>query len=198
MVVLASVVAFALALALGVEGRASAEAGPGALWVSGLLAGALGMGRLVERERVLGGFSALLLAPVSRTAVFLGKSTVLLLMLLLTYAALIPLVALLYRVDLWGHLPGLALLVVGGASGHALAATLLGAIAVRARTGELLLGALLYPLLVPVLIGAVMGTTALLEGGGFAELRPWLGLVLVSDALFLVAGLWLYEPLVAD
>ena len=199
MVFHAAAVALVLALALGADRRTAAAVGPGVLWVASLLAGTVGLGRLLERERRYGGWSALLLSPVSRTALFLGKSTTLLVLILVTDAVLVPLVALLFRLpEIYDHLAELALLLVAGAAGYALVATLLGAIALQARTGELLLGAVLYPLVIPILVGGVKGTVVLLGDGSLADLRPWLGLVLLGDALFLVAGLWLFESLTSE
>lgn len=198
MVFLASVVTLVLAISLGPDRELAQVVGPGVLWVSSLLAGTVGLGRLLERERRHGGFTALLLAPVSRTSLFLGKAAALTVLLLVTDAVLVPLTALLFRLPLLDHLGGLVPLLALGAVGFASVATLLGAIALRAGTGDLLLGAVAYPLLVPVLVGGVKGTAALLEGGGAAELQPWLGLVLVADALYLVAGLWLFEAMVEE
>lgn len=198
MVFLAAVVAFVLALALGPDRGTAAAVGPGVLWVATLLAGTVGLGRLLERERRLDGWSALLLSPASRTALFLGKASTLTVMLLLTDAVLVPLVALLFGLPLHERAAELALLLAAGAAGFAMAGTLLGAIALRAKTGELLLGAVLYPLVVPIVIGGVKGTAVLLEGGSLVELRPWLGLILLTDALYLVAGLWLFEPLTRE
>ena len=93
--------------------------------------------------------------------------------------------------------PLCALLVLGSA-GFAFVGVLLGAIALRTRTSELLLGAVMYPLVVPVLIGGVKGTVTLLDGGDAAALQPWVGLLLLSDAMFVVAGLWLFESLTSE
>ncbi len=198
MVFLAAVVAFVLALALGPDRRTAAAVGPGVLWVATLLSGTVGLGRLLERERRLDGWSALLVSPASRTSLFLGKAATLAVLVLVTDAALVPLVELLFGLPLHERLGGLSLLLAAGAAGFALAGVLLGAIALRARTGDLLLGAVLYPLVVPIVIGGVKGTALLLEGGGLAELRPWLGLILLADALYLVAGLWLFESLTRE
>jgi len=198
MIFLASVVSFILALAIGAEGGTARAAGPGVLWVASLLAGTVGLGRLLDRERRYDAWSGLLLAPVSRTALFLGKAGSLTVLIVATDVVLVPLSAMLFRLPLYDRLAELVALLVAGAVGYACVATLLGAVALRARTGELLLGAVLYPLVVPILIGGVKGTLVLLADGSFAELRPWLGLVLLADALYIVAGLWLFESLTTE
>ncbi len=198
MVFLAAVVAFILAMAIGPHRETGHAVGPGVLWVTNFLAGSLGLGRLLERERVLAGFSGLLLAPLHRTAIFLGKAAALLLLLIITNVVLVPLVALLFDLPLLDCLLELSILLILGALGYALVSTLLGAVALRTRTGDLLLGAVVYPLVVPLLVGGVKGTAVLLAGGGYAELQPWIGLLLLSDTLFLVTGLWLFDSLTAE
>ncbi len=147
----------------------------------------------------MGGFRGLLLTPMSRTAIFLGKAAALCVLLLITNAVLLPLVVLLFHMPLTlDILPTVCLLLALGSAGYSLVGVLLGAIALRARTGEMLLGAVMYPLVVPVLVGGVRGTVLLLDGGDGAALQPWLGLLLLADTLFLVAGLWLFESLTSD
>jgi heme exporter protein CcmB len=198
MVFLAVVTAMVLALALGAEADTSPAMGTGVLWVSTLLAATMGLARLWQRERQLGGFRGLLLTPASRSALFLGKSLALTVSLALTELVLLPLVCLLFRLPLaLAGAPLLALVVLVGCFGLALIGVLLGAIAARARAGELLLGAIMYPLVVPLLVGGVKGTAALLSGAEGA-LQPWIGLMLLADAVFVVAGLWLFESLVVE
>lgn len=198
MVFLSAVVALVLALAMGQERETAQTVGPGVLWVAILLSATIGLGRLLERERRFGGFQGLLLSPLNRSALFLGKASALLVLLLVTELALAPLCALLFHLPLGDHLPRVALLLLLGSSGYALVGTLLGAIALKANTGELLLGAIIYPLVVPLLIGGVKGTAVVLQGGDWAMLQPWVALLLLSDAVFLVAGLWLFESLATD
>ncbi len=199
MVFLAAVTAMILALALGAQRATAPYVGPGVLWVASLLAATVGLGRVLDRERQLGGFRGLLLSPMSRTAIFLGKTIALLVLIVVTEAVLLPLTVLLFRIhSSWDVLIPLGALLVLGGVGFACVGVLLGAIALRARTGELLLGAVMYPLVVPVLVGGVKGTMVIVEGGDSAALQPWVGLVLLADALFLVAGLWLFDSLTSE
>lgn len=198
MIFLAVVVTLVLALALDPDRATAQSVGPGVLWVAILLSATIGLGRMLDRERRLEGFRGMLLSPISRSALFLGKAAALLVLLLLTEAVLLPLCALLFHLDLWSHLLRLTLLLALGSAGYALVGTLLGAIALRTRTGDMLLGAIIYPLVVPLLVGGVKGTAVVISGGAWPELQPWVGLLLLSDAVFLVAGLWLFESLATD
>lgn len=199
MIFLAVVTCMVLALALGTDRESAPQIAPGVIWVANLLSVTVGLGRVLARERQMGGFRGLLLTPMSRTAIFLGKAASLFVLLLATNAVLLPLSAVLFHLPLgMGVLPLLIVLVLLGNAGFALIGILLGSIALRARTGEMLLGAVMYPLVIPLLVGGVKGTIVLLEQGSMAELQPWIGLLLLTDALFVVAGLWLFESLTTE
>ena len=80
------------------EGRAAEGVGAGVLWLAILFAGNLALGRTFERERQSETLRALMLAPASRPAVYLGKLTGIILLLAGTEIVLVPLVALLFEV----------------------------------------------------------------------------------------------------
>ena len=74
-----------------------------------------------------------------------------------------PLVALLFEAPLLSHPFWLAALVATGTIGFAAVGTLFAAMLVRARSRDVLLPVLLYPITVPVIIAGVRGTAALLQ-----------------------------------
>ncbi len=61
--------------AFDLEGEMAEMAGPGVLWVAIALAGMMGLGYVFAKEREQGGLQGLLLTPVDRSAIFLGKAT---------------------------------------------------------------------------------------------------------------------------
>jgi ABC-type transport system involved in cytochrome c biogenesis permease component len=71
---------------------------------------------------------------------------------------------------------------------------------VRARSRDVLLPVLLYPVVVPVIIAGVQGTSALLQAG----VRPprwcgfWLLMLTTFDVVFVVLGLWTFEAVMSD
>ena len=112
-------------------------------------------------------------------------------------ATVVPLVGLFLHLDLPPALPGLVLVCVLGNVGFAALATLFAAVAVRTRAREVLLPLLLLPLLVPLLIGAVSVTRAVLAGG-LAEAREGLAVLVCFDVVFVVAGWLLFTYVVRD
>ncbi len=74
--------------------RAVREAVPGMLWVSLAFTGTIALGRAFDRERENDTMRALLLAPVPRLAVFLGKAIAMSVMILAVAVVVVPLLAL--------------------------------------------------------------------------------------------------------
>jgi len=77
--------------------------------------------------------------------------------------------------------------------------TLFAAMLVRARSRDVLLPVLLYPMTVPVMIAGVRGTAALFQPEPDLELAQfWLALLVFFDAVFVTLALWTFEPLMTD
>jgi heme exporter protein B len=161
---------------------------PGAIWLATAFSAVLALGRTWQRERDDGALEALLAGPVSRPAVFFGKAIGVGLFLLAIEAIVVPLVALMLHVDLPSIAGPLALLLLLATIGVAASGTLFGAMTVRTRARELILAAVLFPLLTPTLVVGVAATRALVDGAPFAEMIEYVELLLLFDVLFLGGG----------
>ncbi len=170
---------------------------PAVLWTTFVFTGLLGVQRgfLLERENDC--LAGLLGAPVDAAAIYVGKLASNVVLLGVTQIVIVPLTGLFLHVDLVPVLPGLLLVLLLGNLGLAALATLFAAIAVRMRAREVMLPLLLLPLLVPLLIGAVSATRAVLEGG-LAGARDGLEVLVAFDVVFTVAAWMLFEYVVRD
>jgi heme exporter protein B len=170
---------------------------PGVLWAAFLFTGLLGVQRgfLLERENDC--LAGLVGAPVDPAAIYTGKLLANVVVLAATQAVVVPLAGLFLHVDLLPVLPGLVLVLVLGNVGFAALATLFAAVAVRTRAREVMLPLLLLPLLVPLLIGGVESTRAVLEGG-LAAARDGIAVLAAFDVVFAVAGWLLFAYVVRD
>lgn len=191
-------VAVVFNFALRVNPQRAAELAPGVLWTAFAFAGVLAMSRAFVREREQGGLEGLLLAPVSRDAVFLGKALVSLLFMLIIEAALLPVFAALLNFSAFS--PILLLTLLLATVGFATVGVLFSAIAVQTRSREIMLPALFFPVILPVLIGAVEVSGRVMDGGSWAEggIVRWLLLLAVFDLLFLVICPWLFSIIVEE
>ena len=164
---------------------------PGLLWVAYCFAGVLGLNRAFATELENEALSLLALAPVERGFLFLGKAAASFALLLLVQLATALAFALAFDLDLWPVAGRLALVAALGAAGLCTIGTLFSAISVRTQYREVMLPLLLLPLLVPVLLGAVRATNALLLEGTL----PWpaLQLLLVTDGVFAIVSFLTFE-----
>ena len=164
---------------------------PGLLWVAYVFAAVLGMNRAFALELENEALTGLALAPVDRGWIFLGKAIANLLFLLVAQVTTAVFFAVLFDVDLAAvALPFLGIAALG-AVGLTATGTLFAGISVRTRYRELMLPLLLFPVLVPLLVGAVQATASLLgegEASGGA-----LQLLVVYDGVFLIASFLLFE-----
>ena len=190
---------FALALlfvfqfALDADRERLAAVLPGLLWLAFILSGMLGLGRvfLVERENDC--WEGLLLAPGDKSAIYLGKLTGSLALMFVVEAIVLVLFALFFNVDLAPVLPTLALVIALGTVGFAAIGTLFAAMTAQARARELLFPVLLLPVLVPVLLGTVKATEAVLLREPLADVAHWLKLLVAADVIYVVAGLLTFD-----
>lgn len=155
------------------------------LWVTVLFAGTLGLGRSFALEREADAFTGVLVSPVPRGAVFLGKFLANLTVLLAVEAVIFPVYAILFGLGLGSALGGLVLVVFLATVGFMALGTLFGAITAHTRLGETLLPILLLPLLLPVVIFAASATQRLLVGRPLAEIGGNLRMLLAFDLIFL-------------
>ena len=184
---------FVFQFALDADRERLAAVLPGLLWLAFILSGMLGLGRvfLVERENDC--WEGLLLAPGDKSAVYLGKLCGSLALMFVVEAIVLALFALLFNVDLAPVLPGLALVIALGTLGFAAIGTLFAAMTAQARARELLFPVLLLPVLVPVLLGTVKATEALLLREPLADVAHWLKLLVAADVIYVVAGLLTFD-----
>jgi heme exporter protein B len=188
------VLIFNFALELDIRTRATITSG--VLWVTFTFAGTLGLNRSMAVEKDRGCLDGLLLAPVDRSAIFFGKTAANLIFLLLVAAVVVPLYSLLYNTNLL--VPGLLTVIVLGCLGYIVVGTLLASMAVQARTRDILLPILLFPVVLPVLVAAIKATNGFLQGLEPADIRPWLNLLIVYDVVFTAVAFMLFDFVVEE
>jgi heme exporter protein B len=145
-----------VAFTAGVE--ATTRVAPGALWLAIVFSSVLALGRSWQREREESALVGLLVSPIPRAAIWCGKAVGVFFFLALVEVVVVPLVGLFFHVDLVQIGRPLVLVLFLGTVGVAATGTLFGAMTVRTRARELLLAAVLFPLLSPVLVSSVAAT----------------------------------------
>ncbi|HKB10592.1 MAG TPA: heme exporter protein CcmB [Vicinamibacterales bacterium] len=181
------------------QGEPLEDAAAGILWIAIEFAGTLALGRTFERERYAETLRALLLAPSSRAAIYVGKMLGILALLAVVELLLVPLVAILFHAPLFGAPLLLVGLLAAGTVGFGAVGALFAAMLVRARSRDVMLPILLYPITVPVMIAGVRGTAALLQDPpDAASVTMWIAILAAFDVVFVTLSLWTFEPVMTE
>jgi len=174
-------------------------AAPGMLWVAISFAGTVGLGRAFDRERASDTMRALLLAPVPRLAVFLGKAIAVAVLVLAVTAICVPVLVFLLGAPLLDEPGPLVLVLLLGAIGFSVVGTVFAATLLKVRSRDVLLPVVLYPLLVPLFVAGTSATAAMIaERANMHKAWYWIGFLGMYDAAFLVVSLWIFDSLVIE
>jgi heme exporter protein B len=184
---------FSFSFDLAVE-RANTVA-PGVLWVAITFAGMLGLARSFVLERDQGCLDGLLLCPVDRSVLYLGKMLGNLIFISITQVIVVPLCFALFNLPFHALLLPVILL---GTIGFSAVGTLVSAMTVHARAREVMLPILLFPLVMPALIAAVKLTAGVLDGQSWAQMRNWLQLLIGFDIVYFVLSYLAFEFIVEE
>ena len=188
------IVIFNFALELDIRTRETVTSG--VLWVTFAFAGTLGLNRSMAIEKDRGCLDGLLLAPVDRSAIYFGKAIGNLFFMLIVEAIILPMYSVLYNVNLFQ--PGLILVILLGSIGYTAVGTLLASMAVQARTRDMLLPILLFPVLIPLLLAAVKASNGFLQGFEMAEIMPWINVMIAYDVIFTAVAFMVFDFVVEE
>jgi heme exporter protein B len=193
MLFFAVVILFMFHFSLNPERENTAQLAPGLLWLAFLFTGVLGLGRSFQAELANDCLEQLLLVPGDRGNIFLGKLVGNVAFMLAVELLIMPLFALFFQLNLWDVLPPLLVVAFLGTLGFAVIGTLFSALTAHVRAREVLFPLLLFPLIVPVVIGSVTATGIILGGGTLGEASGWLQLLGVFDTIFLAVAYLTFE-----
>lgn len=169
---------------------------PGILWVSVLFGAMVGFGRMFLSESEQGAFQGLLTAPIGRDVIFFGKVISNVLFLLLIESILLPILVVLFNVTL----SPLYMLYVSipALFGISLSGMLFASISMNMRAKEVMLPILFLPVVVPIILGAVESTHAVMNGDNLDQFLKWITLMIVFDLIYSVLGPVSFTMIVED
>jgi heme exporter protein B len=170
------------------------EISGGLLWLVYSFAGALIVNRSFARELPNDCLDVLVASPAPPWALFLGKALAAFFLLLIVEMISMPVFGLFYNVPWWEQFPAVAGVLLLGTWGIAVVGAAFSAVTVNVRLRELMLPVLLYPILIPLLIGAMSATTMLFGGNPDATTNvPALKLMTGFDIIYTALGLFFVE-----
>jgi len=170
----------------------------GIIWMTIVFGGILGLGRTFQLEEEEGAFQGILLSPIPRDALFLGKVVANFLLLTAVTVLVFAVFALFFGLSFGEHRLALAGVVVLGILGFVALGTLFSAISTRTSMGDTLLPILVFPLLIPVVIYGVTATSKLFQGLPVSEVDGSLRMLGAFTMVSLAAGAGLFRYVVEE
>ncbi len=200
--VIVTVAAFALlvlavfTLAVDLTPANARAVGPGVLWTGIAFAGVTGLTRAFAAELEHDTLEGLMLAPVSRDLLFLGKALGNFLFMALALAVILPAFAVLFNVVVFR--PELIVMSVLAVAGFSAVGTVFAAISAKVRAREVMLPMLFLPVVAPLLMAATEVTAGVTLGRSWRESWEWFGLAAAFDGVFVVVSAVVFQFILED
>ena len=170
--------------------------GPGILWASIAFAGVTGLNRAFALELEGNTLEALMLAPISRDLIYVGKMFGNFLFLTASQIIVIPIFAVLFNLAVlrWEMLVISLLTTIGFST----IGTLFAAMSMRVRAREVMLPLLFLPVVTPLIMAAVESTSHVVNDGSWPEIAQWIQLALAFDIAFIVISAFIFQQILED
>ncbi len=166
---------------------------PGVLWISFAFSGTLGLNRIFASEKENSCLQGLLMIPMDRGILYLGKMLAASVFMLVTELIISVFCMIFFNMTVWREIPYLALIFVVGTLGFTAVGTLLAAVAANTRMREVLLPLILFPVVLPILINAVAATNIVLNTVEYGALKLPLTIMSVFTIVFATLAYLLFE-----
>ncbi|MER3447534.1 MAG: heme ABC transporter permease CcmB [Candidatus Dadabacteria bacterium] len=173
-------------------------AAPGILWVAFTFAGVLGLSRSFAIEKEWNSILGLLISPIDRSYIFLGKMIGNMIFVFIVEAIILQIFVLFFNYNLFVNLPSLLLVILLGTVGFVSVGTLFSAMAVNTKLREVLLPVLLFPIIVPVIVSSVKLIGVILSGKPIAKAGSSLQILILFDIIFLVICTVIFEYVIEE
>lgn len=169
---------------------------PGILWVTFTFAGVLSLNRAFIPEKEEGCLEGLMVCPISREVIYIGKMLGSLLFMLIIEIIALPVFALLFNLGVFS--PQLMIITLLATIGFVAVGTLFSALAVNTKAREMVLPILFLPVVVPLIISAVKASEMTLSGEPWGGLSSWLQIIVAFDVIFLVVSFWVFTFVIEE
>ena len=166
--------------------------GPGELWVAFSFAAILGLNRSLAMEIDNDCLQGLLLAPLGRGELYLGKVASNFIFMMIAELVVLPVFFILNNLNFDQRFLGIVGISIVGTLGIAAVGTILSTISANTRMKEVMLPILQIPLTVPVVIASVEATSQVLNNEK-PEISAWLSILAGFSIVYLTVSYLVFE-----
>jgi len=194
MLVFALLVIVIFSFAFGTLLSAQKELSAGLLWVTFVFASTLGLNYSFSVEKENSAIKGLMLAPVDRSILYLGKLISNFVFIFIIELFTVPIFLVLFNYRVLEIIPQLLLVLFLGTAGICSVGTIFSSMSTSTKKGNILLPIILFPIIIPLLIGSIRCTSAIfLDESLISSTGSWIIMLVVYDVLFITISLLTYE-----
>ncbi len=174
------------------------EVAPGILWVALIFSATLGLNKTFAGEKEQDCLQGLMLAPMDRSGIYVGKIAGNMIFSLSVAFMTIPFFSIFFNIPVLSYLPELSLVIFLATLGFIGVGTLFAAISVGVKRGDMILPLLLFPVELPVIIAAVKATSMILDGRPLVDYSMWLKILAAFDVIYLTVSVITFDYLIEE
>ena len=182
--------------AFGTNQEIISTVAPGILWVTFAFAGVLSLNRSFIMEKEEGCLEGLMVCPINREVIYVGKMLGSLLFMLVIEAITLPIFTLLFNLPVFSL--QLIAITVLTTIGFVAIGTLFSALAVNTKAREMVLPILFLPIVVPIIICAIKASELALSGKSWSNLSSWLQIIGAFDVIFIVVSFLIFSFVIEE
>lgn len=190
-----AIVLFLFSFALGTEPALLERLAPGLLWLVVLFSSLLAIERSFQAELEEGCLDRMILTAANPQAIFLGKLLTNFIYIAATQIICFLMMFILFDLNVPSDWAKLLFAFLLGNFGIATVGTFFAALLTNTKGRGVLLPILLFPMLTPLLLGAVFITQEAFVENLMTNASLWLKVLTIFDTVFLTACLMMIEPL---
>ncbi|MBA31219.1 MAG: heme ABC transporter permease CcmB [Chloroflexi bacterium] len=185
----ATIIIFIFSFAFDVGSSFSSSTAGGILWSSISFASIIGINRSFMIENENNTLEGLLMAPISRDIIYLGKMIGNFIFITISEIVILPIFAILFNFSILSFefitcclLANIGLSVIG---------TLFASLSIKVRAREVLLPMLFLPCIIPILFASIEATSLIFEQKSWGELFTWFQITIAFNLIFLIFSLFI-------
>lgn len=169
---------------------------PGILWVAFVFAGVLSLNRAFIVEKEEGCLEGLMISPIGRESIYIGKMLGSLIFMLIVEAVALPVFSFLFNIPVFSF--PLIVITFLATLGFVIVGTLFSALAVNTKAREMVLPILFLPVIIPIIISAVEASKLVLLGESWGSIASWLQIIVAFDVIFMVVSYLIFAFIIEE
>ena len=166
-------------------------------WITIFIISSFGLYRSYQIEKDLDAFTSILSSPVDPGLVFLSKAISFFIVITSISILLSPTAFFFLKIQL-NNLFVIMMLSFGTNMFLSLLGNIICSMTLRSKNNEMIIPILLFPFSIPILLSIIKVTQSISDGSTFITYSNWIFLIIASNILFLVIGIWSYNDIIKE